>query len=378
MNTPVAIIGAGLGGLTLARVLHVHGIASTVYEAEASPEARAQGGLLDIHVYNGQLALKAAGLYDEFLGLIQAEAESQYVLDKNANVLLYEPDKGNGTRPEVPRGELRRILLESLPSGTVQWGHKTTNIASLGDGRHVVSFANGASVTTDLLVGADGAWSRVRPLLSNAKPAYVGTAFVETFLFDCDTRHPASAKAVGSGTMMALAPGKGIMAHREGKATLHAYVALNKPQEWLNSVDFSEPQSTLARIAAEFEGWAPQLTALLTETETTPTLRPVYALPVEQRWGRVAGVTLLGDAAHLMSPFAGEGANLAMYDGAELGNHLAANPGNLERALGAYEHDLFPRSTSAAEEADRNLKLFFSDTSPQSVIDLFTNYLSVQ
>src|SRR6202041_1438167 len=146
MNTRVAIIGGGLGGLTLARVLHVHGIAATGYEAEVSADARGQGGLLDIPEENGQLALKAGGLVEEFLGLIQAEAEAQCVLDKNANVLLYQPDKGNGGRPEVPRGDLRRILLDSLPADTICWGHKTAALSSLGDGSHVVTFANGATV----------------------------------------------------------------------------------------------------------------------------------------------------------------------------------------------------------------------------------------
>lgn len=377
MNTPVTIVGAGLGGLTLARVLHVHGIQATVYEAEASANARAQGGMLDIHENNGQLALKAAGLFEKFLEIICPGGQQMRALDKHGNVLLDDPDDRTGGRPEVPRGELRRILLESLPAGTVRWGHKLTAVSPLGGGRHVLAFANGSTVTSDLLVGADGAWSRVRPLLSTAKPVYVGITYIETYLFDSDTDHQASAEAVGGGSLFALAPGKGIQAHRERNGALHTYVALKKPEDWIGNLDFSDPAIALACVAQEFDGWAPELTALITDGETDPVGRPIYALPVEHRWDRILGVTLLGDAAHLMAP-SGEGANLAMYDGAELGKAIAADPGDVEAALRAYEEALFPRSASEAAEANRILEVCFGDNAPQSLLDFFTSNQPVQ
>jgi len=373
MKNPVTIIGAGLGGLTLARVLHVHGIAATVYEAEASPNARAQGGMLDIHENNGQLALKAAGLFEEFLAIIHPGGQATRVLDKKGSVLLDESDDGTGGRPEVPRGELRRILLGSLPAGTVRWGYKVTAVSPLGGGRHMVIFADGSTVTTDLLVGADGAWSKVRPLLSEAKPAYVGASFIETYLLDSDTRHKASAEAVGDGALFAVAPGKGIFAHREPNGALHTYVELRKPKDWIDSIDFSEPVTALARVAEEFNGWAPELIALIADGETDPVPRPIHALPVEHKWDRVPGVTLLGDAAHLMIP-SGEGANLAIYDGAEVGKAIAANPGNLQAAFLAYEKDLFPRSASEAADAEEVLEVCLGPNAPQSLLDFFASH----
>ncbi|MEU1375363.1 NAD(P)/FAD-dependent oxidoreductase [Streptomyces triculaminicus] len=347
MHTPVTIIGAGLGGLTLARVLHVHGIPVTVYEAESSPSARMQGGLLDIHDYNGQLALQAAGLMDEFHAIVLEGRQAMRVLDRDGTVLFDKADDGTGGRPEVQRGELRRILLDSLPAGTVRWGHKVASTRTLGEGRHEVTFADGGTVATSLLVGADGAWSRVRPLLSTAIPEYTGTSVVETYLFDGDTRHPAAAKAVGGGMLIAPAPGRDIFAHRESGDTLHTYVALAKPQDWFAAIDFTDAAAAAARIAQEFDGWAPELTALITDGDTAPVLRPYYALPAGHRWDRVPGVTLIGDAAHLAAPN-GEGANLAMLDGAELGKALAAHPADIEAALTEYEQAMFPRSAEAA------------------------------
>lgn len=370
MPNPVTIIGAGLGGLTLARVLHVHGIPATIYEAEPSPTARTQGGMLDIHDYNGQLALQAAGLMDGFRRLILAGRQAIRVLDRDGTVLFDRADDGTGGRPEVQRGDLRQLLLDSLPPGTVRWGHKLRGVRSLGEGRHEVTFSDDSAVVTTLLVGADGAWSRVRSLLSDVAPTYIGRSFVETWLFDGDTRHPAAAQAVGGGSFFALAPGKGIMAHRETGGTLHTYVALIKPQEWFAAIDFTDASAAAGRVAQEFAGWAPELTALITDSDTAPVLRTLHALPTGHRWERVPGVTLIGDAAHLSGPN-GEGANLAMLDGAELGKALAAHPDDIEAALREYEEAMFPRGARAASEGDELHALLFGADAPHGLIAAF-------
>ncbi|MER7151073.1 FAD-dependent oxidoreductase [Streptomyces lydicus] len=369
---PIAIIGAGLGGLTAARVLRVNGIESAIFDLEAAAADRTQGGMLDIHENNGQKALHAAGLHDDFLKIVHEGGQAMRLLGPDGAVYVAEEDNGTGGRPEVDRGDLRNLLLNSLPDGTIHWGRKVTGARALGDGGHEVTFADGLAITTDLLIGADGAWSRIRPLVSDAKPTYTGISFVETDLFDADARHPRSAAVIGGGFFIALGDERGVLAHRESDGSLHVYTALKVDEGWLDTVDFTDHAAAKAAVLAHFEGWDEGLRGLVADAETIIPRR-IHALPVGHRWDRVAGVTLLGDAAHVMSPFAGEGANLAMFDGAELALAIAAHPGDTEAALAAYEEALFPRSEASAAESAANLDTMFGERGLEQMVAFFTS-----
>ncbi|MFI1717611.1 FAD-dependent oxidoreductase [Streptomyces litmocidini] len=367
---PVAIVGGGLGGLTAARVLHVNGIEATVFEREASPEARTQGGMLDIHEESGQWALRAADLHDDFLGIIHEGGQALRLLGPDGTVHVSEEDDGTGGRPEVDRGDLRDLLLGSLSDGTIRWGEKVIAARALDGGRHEVVFADGTAVTTDLLIGADGAWSRVRPLVSDAVPSYTGISFVEADLLEAESRHPRSAAVIGGGFFLCLGDERGFLAHRETDGSLHVYAALKAGEGWLDTVDFTDPEEAKRVVLARFEGWDETLRGLIADADTM-TPRRIHALPVGHRWDRVPGVTLLGDAAHVMSPFAGEGANLAMLDGAELALAIAAHPGDREGALAAYEEALFPRSRASAADSAQSLDTMFGPQGLERMVEFF-------
>jgi 2-polyprenyl-6-methoxyphenol hydroxylase-like FAD-dependent oxidoreductase len=374
MTSNIAIVGAGLSGLICARVLQQHGRAVTVYEMDPSDAARQQGGSLDIHTDTGQVALKEAGLYDEFLKHTHPGGEAIRVLDKAARVYIDqdEPEGGNG-RPEIDRKVLRKMLVDSLAPGTISWGSKVVAVRPAGSG-HELEFADGRTVHADLLIGADGAWSRVRALLTSVRPEYTGITVVEMRLSDAGAKHPAARAMTGEGSLFALSDNKYIGGHGGDQIGLGA--GLRVPEDWVTAsgIDWDNPRAAREALLRKFADWAPALTDLIRECDDTIWPRPIYALPTGHTWDRVPGVTLVGDAAHLMSPFAGEGANLAMIDGADLARELLRHT-DVEEAIAAYEQKMFPRGAKSAASSATSLDTMFADGPPRKLVAFFRDMI---
>ncbi|GGV13052.1 FAD-dependent oxidoreductase [Streptomyces filipinensis] len=364
----IAIVGAGLGGLALARVLHVNGIDSVVYERESSRGARGQGGMLDIH--SGQRALREAGLIDQFLEIARGEGQDMRLLEPDGTLLLQEdtPDDAPLDRPEVDRADLRNLLLDSLPDDVVRWGHAFTSADS-----GLLHFADGSSAAYDLLVGADGAQSRVRALLTDARPAHIGQNVVEVGIPDIDRTHPDLAAMVGRGNYWVLGNGISLGAQRNGDGRVRIGLSFyHTDEDWFatSGIPFDDPAAARARLIDLLPGWDSRFTALIAACDDTVVPRSITSLPVGLTWPSTPDVTLLGDAAHLMPPV-GQGANMALLDGALLGLALAAHPDDFPSAVKEYEREMFERTSAAARMSADMQELLMSPDAARKLLAFF-------
>ncbi|WP_271217659.1 FAD-dependent oxidoreductase [Streptosporangium carneum] len=377
MRHRIAVIGGGPAGLTFARVLHRHDHPVTVLERDPAPDARPPGGTLDLHEKLGQLALGKAGLLAEFQALSRPEGQAMRILDVDGSVLRdWQPRPDDRANPEIDRGQLRDLLLGPLD---VRWGRGVTEVVPGTRDGALVRFEDGRQETFDLVVGADGAWSRVRPAVSPATPHYTGVTLVETSLDDVDTRHSDLARLIGDGSVAVYGVNRALVAQRNSGGHVKVYAQFRAPLDWhtnldrhlgLNrraGLDLADVEAVRSSLLALFDGWAAPVLDLLRHG-TAFVQRPLYVLPVSHIWAHVPGVTLLGDAAHLMPPL-GVGANLAMLEGAELAESVAAasGPGDLDEAVRTFEEQMWARAGRWAEITAAGLERLVSPDPAQAL-----------
>ena len=381
----IAIIGAGAGGLTLANLLQNNQIPFVVYELDNSPNERNQGGTLDLHPQGGQLALREARLWDQFIKHARPESDALKIVQLTGEVLWDEngPDARNvpeeekfDGRPEIDRDALKKILLGPLMPHSVQWGKKLVEAVQAQSKTFDLRFTDGSVERGfDLIVGADGAWSKVRQLLTDTKPHYSGISLVELWALDVDEKHKWMSQYAGRGSCFSFGEGRSIQIQRNGDGSIRTYACLRKPETFIKDcgIDWTKPDKARTEyVERYFDDCGEDLKRIILESSDMLIPRALYMLPVGFRWESRPGVTLLGDAAHLMTPFAGVGVNAAMVDALELGRAIAgykeaAGEKSLTTAVEDYEAELFPRGEKFAQETFENLHTCFSATGSEDM-----------
>lgn len=282
----VAIVGGGPSGLTLACILKAAQIPFTVFELDASPSTRGQGGMLDIHKGSGQLALEKAGLLGEFKRRMRVDATEFYLRNFTGEVHWHHTEAGeeNPDRPEIDRGDLRDILLGPLDEDDVKWGEKLVKAEKGADeagGKFTLYFADGSTAGDfDILVGADGTWSKVRPLRSDVSPTYTGMTVITTSIAEIDKRYPKLAEFVGNGSCMLVDGNVGLIAQKSGDGSVKTYSFIPAAEEWKerSDLDWSNQREGLEEYVQRFHaGWAEEAKKLLVECdEGDLTVRRLY------------------------------------------------------------------------------------------------------
>ncbi|MEV5589084.1 FAD-dependent monooxygenase, partial [Nonomuraea pusilla] len=243
-------------------------------------------------------------------------------------------------------------------------GYSDALQSPVADGPRLLHFADGDTVETDLVIGADGAFSQVRPALSPAVPGHTGVSFLEAWFSDVERRHPAIAELVGQGGAAAADGERGMFAQRNSGGHIRVYIIQRAPADWISrsGLTIDDTEGVRALLLKEYAHWSPGLRRLISDNDGPYVDRPIHALPVPHTWEHQPTVTLLGDAAHLMPPL-GVGVNLAMLDACELALALAGSP-TVGDAVRAYEHTMLPRSVETARLLEGGAEHLLSDELP--------------
>lgn len=379
----IAIVGGGPGGLMLARLLQLKGANVRVYERDVNKNARVQGSALDLHEESGLAALHAAGLMDEFRRNYMPAADRMQIMNEQADVLFSDhdskPEEDFGAehfRPEISRGALRKIMLESLQAETVVWDSHFISMEAQQEG-WLLHFKNGEQVYADLVIAADGANSRLRPYLTDIKAFYSGVTMLEGVIDDAEKTAPKINGLLRGGKIMAFGNQKDVLIGQKGNDEIGFYVSFKADETWAsaNGLNYADKRQILAWFKKEYSGWSPTWHELFESTSTPFIPRPIYCMPLDQTWKTLPNLTLLGDAAHVMPPFAGEGVNMAMRDALELSGCLTSGKhASLQEAISSYETAMRQRASGMARESLENGERMHSEQALTTMLDFFGSH----
>lgn len=379
----IAIVGGGPGGLTLARLLQLEGANVKVYERDINKYARVQGSPLDLHEESGLAALRKAGLMEEFKKNYMPGADKMVLVDEHAEIIFSDhetkPDENFDSehfRPEIDRGPLRNMLLESLEPETVVWNSHFISMEPQDNG-WLLHFKNGPSFYADIVIAADGANSKIRPYITDIRPFYSGITMLEGTIYNASEITPNINAILNGGKIMAFGNEKCILGGQKSNDTIGFYASFKTDENWANdsNLDFSDNTQLLAWFRKEYPEWSKAWNELF-ENATTPFIpRPIYCMPLDQTWEAMPNLTMLGDAAHVMPPFAGEGVNMAMRDALELSECLTSDKfENLQEAISSYETAMRKRAAAAAQESLENGELMHSEDALDKMLGFFSGH----
>jgi 2-polyprenyl-6-methoxyphenol hydroxylase-like FAD-dependent oxidoreductase len=352
-NKKVAIIGAGPVGLTMATLLQQNGADVTVYERDKNRHARIWGGTLDLHEHSGQQALKRAGLLERYFAT--ALPMGRTITDEQGNTLFAVAPQHHS--PEINRNDLRTILLDSITNDTVVWDRKLLSLEPQ-QGRWRLHFENQSDATADVVVGANGGLSTVREYVTDAETETTGTFIIQGEVSQPELKCPAFYHLCHDTILMTAGKGSNLVANPRNNGALSYNVTSSTPYAWRHEpgLNFHDLGSVRAFLSNRLSHWQACYHELFQATSFYVGL-PTRKIPLGKPWktNRALPITLIGDAAHIMPPFAGEGVNTGLLDAAILSHNLTHGKFNtLEDAIYDYERQMMVYATKAQRETSKN------------------------